>query len=231
MAYKFNSFEQLEKHLILKGFDVQGVSQTGLESSFRGIKIPLEPTYGKSRVKCLTVRCTQGGNKLMVALLWHALFGTKFKVIHNLIIFEIINKIRTWTPLAQIAFDVMMIMNEKTSCDASYRNHFNQNIKPVRRALTEIDLKMIIEDLSSSGLVLPRKAPELDSMLVITEGYIIQTKAPEPARIGVGYKDKGNLPLPGDSYEPTEISHLVHDPINLWKVFLRNYKKKNYLPK
>lgn len=219
----FSSFEELSSYAATFGVDSRGFHPSELSLSKGIIKIPLQPTAGRTRVKCLKVICPQKGKKMLIGLLWHALFGKRFKVVHNLIFFEMLNSIKKWDPLAQIVFDVMMILNSTTKVGSS-NQFFHHNLVCVKRSTEEFYLQELILRLELAGVKLPHKAPDLDSFLLLSESYILLKRPVDPVRIGVGYKDKGSLSLPGNEYDPDEITP-YSEPTNelVWQLLLKNF--------
>lgn len=225
---KFNSFEELSEYASKFGMDARGFRPSELSFSKGIIKIPLEPKFGRSKVRCLKINVLEGGQKLSSGLLWHAIFGTRYKTVYNLIFFEVLNRATIWSPLTQCIFDVLMLTNSTAKAGSS-ENLFYQNLKCVRKILPSNELQKILSTLSQAGLSLPHRAPDLKGLLTISESYIYQNKAPEVRRIGVGYKDKGNLPLPGSEYNPDEITpYSAPSTYKLWEQLLRNFHSNGF---
>lgn len=223
---KFKSFEELADFFSERGLDVQGCRPSELSLSKGIIRIPLEPTFGRRSVKCLKIKCLENGTKLVSGLLWHAMFGKRFKTIHNLILFEILNQTNKWSPLAQLVFNVLMLTN-RTAKAGSSNTLLYQNLEPVRRLISDSELQKMIAEFESCGMKLATREPDLNGLCAITESVIYQHKAPPVARIGVGYKDKGTLPLPGSEYDPDEITPFcAPDPNKVWKKFLRTFHRR-----
>lgn len=225
---KFNSFEELNEYASRFGVDARGFRPSELSFSKGIIKVPLEPKFGRSKVRCLKINVLEGGQKLATGLLWHAMFGKKYKTVYNLIFFEILNRTKHWSPLTQCIFDVLMLTNITAKAGSS-ENLFYQNLKCVRASVPPVDLNKILSTLSSAGVSLPHRAPVLCKILTISESYIYQQKAPEVRRIGVGYKDKGSLPLPGSEYNPDEITpYSAPSNYKLWEQLLKNFHSNGY---
>lgn len=227
---KFNSFGELKRFMDDRNLSTRGVSVQERSLSVRPIKIPLEPTAGRREVRALQYRALEKGRKLLTHLLWHAIFGSRFKVIHWQFLFEIVDRTTKWDPLLQTIFDVLMIVN--VTPNGGPCQSYNQKLKPARKALVRSDdLKKLVSDLESSGIVLPRKAIEIDDLLLASlDGKIRLKKPDEPRRIGIGYKDKGSLGLPGQEYDPDEIPpSSVGGSKDLFMKLLGNFRKKNYL--
>lgn len=221
---KFNSFLELTEFSSQYGLDARGCSPQDLTISKGVIKIPLEPTYGRNRVRCLKVTLLQSGNKVLSGLLWHACFGKKFKLVHNMIFFEILQRTSIYSPLAQTVFDLMVHMNS-TAKAGSNENLFWQNLSPVRKNVPDSKLQEVIARLESSGIKLPTKEPQLDNLVRLTEGVILQRKPKPVNRIGVGYKDKGTLNS-SSPYEPDEITPFSAPSVyNLWSKLVKNHKR------
>lgn len=224
---KFKSFEELADFFSERGLDVQGCRPSELSLSAGIIRIPLEPTFGRRSVKCLKIVPLENGTKLVSGILWHAIFSKHgCKTVHNLILFEILNQTNKWSLLAQLVFNVLMLTN-RTAKAGSSNTLLYQNLVPVRRLISDSELKQLIEDFAAAGMKLAKRAPDLNKLFKVSQSVIYQHKAPPVARIGVGYKDKGTLPVPGSEYDPDEITPFcAPDPNKVWKKFLRVFHQR-----
>lgn len=230
MNVKFSSFGELKRFMDDRNLSTRGISVQERSLSVRPIKIPLESTAGKRSVTALSYRVSVRGTKLLSQLLWHALFGTKFKVSHWQFLFEIVDRTNKWDPLLQNIFDVLMICN--VTPNGGPCRSYNQKLKCARKALVDsTDLEGLLLRFKQSGIEFPRKAPDIDQLIhVSTEGKIFLQKPKDPSRIGVGYKDKGTLGLPGSDYDPDEIPpSSVEGSKDLFMKLLSNFRKRNYI--
>lgn len=230
MKYRFSNFGELSRFMHDRSLSSRGISVQERMLSVRPIKIPLEPTAGKSIVRAVSFNCTLKGTKLISHLLWHAFFGKKFKVIHWQFLFELVDRATKWDSLAQVIFNVLMIINDTPR--GGHLNQFNKNLRCVKASLADgQQLNSLLMMLESSGIHLPNKATAIEELCIINfNDKIVQRKPSDPARIGVGYKDKGTLGLPGQEYDPDQISPFkegVSD--NLFIKLMSNYRKENYI--
>lgn len=226
---KFNSFGELSRFMHDRGFSSRGIPVQELPLSVRPTKIPLESTAGRRIVRAISVRSSVKGQQLIVGLLWHACFGKKFKVIHWQFLFELVDRTKKWSILSQVVFDVLMILNDTAKADRL--NQYMSNLRPVKSLLADQrQLDKLLMKLELTGMKLPRKAAPIEELLEINFNDSIKLRKPnEPARIGVGYKDKGSLGLPGTEYDPDQISPFNEEfPDNLFIELLNNYRKENY---
>lgn len=228
---KFNSFQELVEYNSTFGLTAQGCRPSELTLSKGVIKIPLEPTYGKFRVPCLTVRILKDPKKLFVRILWQALFGREHRTIYNLILFNLLDRCNTWTPFTQTVFDVLVLTN-RTAKAGSSSGHFQQKLKNVGSILN-ISNEQVMDRfgkiIESAGYVLPKsaiKAQITEELLSVTSGFIFQ-QIPKPKTWrGVGYKDHGNISS-SLGYEPDEITpYSAADRYKVWELLLSNFRSK-----
>jgi hypothetical protein len=119
----------------------------------------------------------------------------------------------------------MMLINSNSPRGGSLESMFNMKEKSVRRVLGTEQANAIAEVFRGLGVSIPKKRPSLHLTVSIETKKF--KESPELRRIGVGYKDKGSLPLPGSQYDPTEYDGLAYCPIKLWTTLLTKYHK-NY---
>jgi hypothetical protein len=108
--------------------------------------------------------------------------------------------------------------------------NWNSNMVPLRKILSsklgvERGTIKLDEFLDSLPIRLPKKGPKIEELLEIDmSGIIFQKQSREEKRIGVGYKDKGNLPTE-ESVEgiPSEVFVEVN---RTFEVLLRQTKHK-----
>lgn len=122
-----------------------------------------------------------------------------------------------------------MIVNSTTR--VGNLNLLNENMKSARSVLVDLDLERLLLNLKSCGINLPKKAIDVEVLVKINLNDSIVLKKPDdPRRIGVGYKDKGSLGLPGSGYDPDQISPFIEGPSdNLFIKLLSNYRKEKFL--
>jgi hypothetical protein len=211
-------FNSLEADRIKILISPQNSKIRGLASSFFRFKIPLEPTPDRTTLKAIEVRPKVGNtDRILVGLFWEAFFGKKFKVIHWHILLQVllatIKKDRTSEAL--LALLCIMTANAATS-------NWSSNMVPLRtilfRTLEKEQAQNLLEYfLSSIPVSLPRKRPVIENLISVNLNGTIKQRSPkELARIGVGYKDKGNLSLnqgvePLASEDFVEIDHTFDD--------------------
>lgn len=185
----------LEEERLNVLFSSENQKIRSLVSTFFKCKIPLEPTHGKKRVRAIVVRpLTRVSSKIVVGLLWHACYGRKFKVYHWFILFQVLTRTLKKDKNSEALLSALVILTANAGA-----TRWQSNLKPLRsifvqhygeeRGTRELDkLKLMLP------YRLPEKGPIIDDLLEIKLGSILQRKPKELARIGVGYKDKGNLP-------------------------------------
>lgn len=172
----------------------QNLKIRGLETSFFRFKVPLESTSGRESYKAIVIRPGSfGSDKIVVGLLWHALFGKKFKVLHWFVLFHVLTRTLKKDKNSEAILAILMIM----TADAATSNWMS-NMKPLRGILIshlghERGLAFLEELMSNLPYRLPKKGPVIDEILSFQKAQIRQRKPKELARIGVGYKDKGSL--------------------------------------
>lgn len=200
-------------------------------------EIPLEPKFGKSRVAVLRIRPKgRNGRKLFEALVWTALFGSKrFTMVHWYLLFHLFEKQIRKDPRSLALLKILRITTERSG------SAFNQKLRPVKTIVQnvlgkELGLRYCKRIENELGLKLPTEDPHLENLLHVQFGHIIQRRPPAPARIGVGYKDKGTLPKgPKEDTECSEdylvqVGDLFADLLDLTQevVVFTNYDPKKH---
>jgi len=196
----------------------------GLSSSFYHFKVTLEPTHSKERVKAIVVKpLSRNSDKLVVGLLWNALFGKSFKTIHWFILFAVLTKTMKKDRTSLALMKILILSTGKPGHMNWMHNH-----GPCRRVLIQHfgeesakeKLNRIVEDLP---VKLPRKDPIINELFLVTETFVKQRKPVIPSRIGIGYKDKGGLG--GGSEEPLASSAFL-DREEVFDLLLRQAKNQ-----
>lgn len=216
----FGSFEDLADHVALWGLvSVDGRRPSEELLFIPGlVEIPIDRRSG-SEMRVLRVRSANKGQE-MPKVLWDCLFGQP-RVLHWFILFECINRSTKYSPLLQLTFDVMMLINSISPSGGSLESMLNMKQKSVRQVLGVEYASGIAKLFREFGISIPIKKPSLHLTVSIETKKFRST--PDLRRIGVGYKDKGSLPLPGSQYDPTEYDGLAYCPVKLWQTMLAKY--------
>lgn len=218
---KFNSFEELREYCSMQGTNLLGVPRSEALLGIPGITgLPIEPRRGSSQ-KVARIRFASNSRDSLSAVLWDCLFGVP-RVSHWFLLFNLLDRLTKYDDLAQEIFNVMMIINEKSPSGA-VSEIFNIRLRSVRAILGADIANEMKKRLRLLGLSVPQKKPSLKMSLTIETIHF--RKTPPVRRIGVGYKDKGSLGLPGSEYDPTEIPTMKGDPNKVWGKLLRTYKR------
>lgn len=203
----------------------ENVKIRSLVSTFFKCKIPLERTSGKNSVPALEVYpLTRTSSKIVVGLLWHACFGRKFKVYHWYILFRLFTRTLQKSRQSEALLTILCILTANAEA-----MRWQSNMKPLRSILVqklgdEQGTKVLEKILKDLPFQLPKKGPKIDDLLEITKGTIKQRKPKELARIGVGYKDKGNLPKGSTLEYPT--LPFIEETEDVFVVLHRQVKNK-----
>lgn len=178
--------------------------------------LSLEPRHKKGgyQVIIVTPKVAQS-KKLQQALLWHAIYGNKsFRVIDWNILFNYFNRTLVDDKVSLAILGILRILAVGQS--PSDKLSFSSTLYSVRQIVAnslgkEIALEFCQRLQNLLGVKLPTSVETLDKLLKIEDDRRTVKKPREPARIGVGYKDKGTLsntprmePLSGDWIEPFE---------------------------
>jgi hypothetical protein len=189
----------------------------GLSSSFYHFKVALEPTHSKRRFEAIVVKpLSPNADKLIVGLLWQALFGKSFKTIHWYMLFAVLIKTARRDSASLAMMKILILSTGKPGNLNWMHNHRTIRttlVSLLGREQAEAVIKEIVEDLP---VKLPKKGPIIDELFSIQKKSVTQRKPNEPSRIGVGYKDKGGLgggleePLAGSDFlEREEVFDLL----------------------
>jgi hypothetical protein len=215
----------LEAETLFVQISSENVKIRSLVSTFFKCKIPLERTANKSDVLALDVKPLTGkSSKIVVGLLWHACFGRKFKTYHWYILFRLFTRTLQKSRESEALLAILCILTANAEA-----KRWQSNLKPLRSILVgklgdEQGTKVLNDILKQLPYQLPKKGPKIDDLLDIRQGTIRQRKPKELVRIGVGYKDKGNLPK-GSTLEFPNIPY-EEEIEDQFDVLLRQVKMK-----
>jgi hypothetical protein len=131
--------------------------------------------------------------KILVGLLWTALYGKNFRVVHwNLLFDVLLRTIQHDRP----SWALMLILRlTATSKDA---RDLNTKLDPVRRIIgrkvdAETKNKLLKQLENALGVRLPQKDPKIEKLLDI-ERRAYRPRPPKLPQRKRGYDDKGHLP-------------------------------------
>lgn len=189
MEYLFNSLDYETK---LRLLSTKKLKLRGLASSDFRVKFPLEPLHNRKVYKALVLTPLAPPEKILVGLLWTALFGKTLRVYHWLLLFNLTLKTINAESSEALIKILLLLYTEKSG------KSWNQRFKPVKTRLFQLmgdnytkELQSILERLPYQ---LPKKNPMIENLIGFEIKKFKLQKPKEPRRIGVGYKDKGNLP-------------------------------------
>lgn len=180
--------------------------------TFFGFKVPLEPTHSRTTIKAIVVRPKVfSSEKIIVGLLWEAVYGRKFKVIHWFVLFKLLIRTLEKDESSEAILAACMILSTNVGA-----TQWQSNMKPLRSLFIQAygpeEYKVHLDEITRKfPFKLPLKSPKIDELLDFTFGTIEQRKPKDVARIGVGYKDKGSLPVGVKPELPTSSSILEHE--------------------
>lgn len=196
----------LEAERIKSVFSPDRVKVRSLSTSFFRFSIPLSTTSSSSSYKALQIEpVASSAQKILVGLLWHAMFGRKLKIVHWFILFQVFSKTINDNAQSRTILAILMIITSKDG------RSWNTNLDPVMRVVrrkSRKDPELIVQELLKDlPFRLPKKAPKIDDLFRIREVSVSMQRPKDSNRIGVGYKDKGSLnsgskiePLPPDLF-------------------------------
>jgi hypothetical protein len=156
--------------------------------------IPLGPPKGSS-LEVLRVRPNSSKKKIFEALIWTALFGSKkFNMVHWYILYTYFEKTISKSEMSEALFKIIRLTTERSG------RSFDQKLKPVKTIIQNVLGKedavkyclKLAKDLRLNNL--PKEDPKLSELLEVVYGHKHLRRPPEKRYIGIGYKDKGNLP-------------------------------------
>lgn len=188
------SEESKQELLLLREDPQKNRSLQNWSPSRKGF-IPTEVERPGHFVQGIRYNYTGGDSfKLFRDLVWTACFGyNRFKIIHWYLLWNIFEKNLEDSPRSEA---LLRILRSTTSREGS---SWNTTLKPLKTIATnalgspEKGLKYTMKILEDLELKLGTKDPGLLKTLKFYQSTRKCKRAPDPRRIGVGYKDKGNL--------------------------------------
>lgn len=213
----------LEEDRLKSIFASDRVKARSLTTTFYRFRIPLTPKTGATSYKALQIEpVTLKPEKILVGLLWNAMFGKKFKIVHWFILFQVLSKTLKADNASRAILGILMIITAKAGTS------WNTNIGPVRtivRRVKDSDSDRVINGLLRDlPFRLPEKGPKIDDVIKVSIVQVKMRRPKEAARIGVGYRDKGSLNV-GSSYDPLP-PDLFEDAEDIFDRLLRQTKKR-----
>lgn len=193
-----------------------------LSASFFNRKYLLSVTGGslRNQRQAVFVKPKQGAQKIIVGLLWNAMFGRKFKVIHWNILFDLF--IRTID--SNRASRAMLTVLRLTAASKDVRDMFSNMdsvSRIVKRKMDKDKAEQFLNQLVNSfGMQFPKTAPVINELLDISQGNYNPPKPKRPQRKR-GYDDKGHLPDETNPIVLPELSVQVEDKEDLFDLLLR----------
>lgn len=193
-----------------------------LSASFFNRKYLLSVTGGslRNQRQAVFVKPKQGAQKIIVGLLWNAMFGRKFKVIHWNILFDLF--IRTIDN--NRASRAMLTVLRLTAASKDVRDMFSNMdsvSRIVKRKMDKDKAEQFLNQLLNSfGMQFPKTAPVINELLDISQGNYNPPKPKRPQRKR-GYDDKGHLPDETNPIVLPELSVQVEDKEDLFDLLLR----------
>jgi hypothetical protein len=201
--YLFNSLDYETK---VRLQSPKNLKLRGLASSDFKVKFPLEPTHNRSSYKAISITPLASPEKVLVGLLWTAMFGKNFRVYHWLLLLELLLKTIN-SKGSEAILKILCLLTTENSGQS-----WNQKYKPMKtllgKRLSAKDCEREIQDiLKNLPFQLPHKDPIIENLVQMKVVDVILKKPKEIRRIGVGYKDKGTLPS-GNTPEPLDSEFL-----------------------
>lgn len=229
----FYSFEELLEAYSQEDIGLVRKSGGSLVDSHRkrvDVSIPMwleQPNFEPSKAQFLRVRSEFNYKQVIEMILYECLFGDP-RVFQWFILFELLNSTKLYSEEAQALYDVVTGLTQSNSKNlGSPLRTMMSNMKPLRQNFGKEIANEIAETLRRNQISVPKKRTWSSDFCIVTTYTRAPKKAPEVRRIGVGYKDKGHLPLPGSEYDPEPLLlSEQHCPIKLWKRFRMSSKIK-----
>jgi hypothetical protein len=188
-----------QRELLLSAVSKNSHSTPPLRARDLEFTMYLEPTHGKSSVRALKCKViSKNVKKAFEALLWYAFFGStkkaKFRVFHWYVLWNFFLRTMRKNSRSSALMSILRITTQQ--CGIA----LNQNLRPVKTVVSyflgkEETLELIKRLQRNLGVKLAHRRIPLDEFFHISEISIPLKKPSEPRRIGVGYKDKGHLPI------------------------------------
>lgn len=184
---------------LLSLFGQKEVSWKALDASFFSTRIPITQRTGLSSYKAIAITPkTLNTERILVGLIWEALFGQNFRVYHYQLLFELLCRTIRKDDKSRALMHILLILTERSGA------RWNTRLKSVKTVLshagTDVQRKEIDRIKALLPLVLPRKRPRIEDLLDVKEIEVQMHRPKEKRRIGVGYNDKGSL---GSGASPT----------------------------
>jgi len=210
---KFNSFESFAQYY----FRLQSIKLSDYRrptaSDFTK-EIPLEPPQGGS-VRVMRVNLLGKPEEAFVALLWTVMFSKYCRIIHWFLLFEFLWKQKISSKTTAAIMFLLIVLRPKGQAIQWNQNCYSTHAI-LRKHFSLQETKEIIQLILRCLPSLPTSA-KFHELVLISEGKKILKKSQSPSRIGVGYKDKGTLGKPGESYDPTEFDcSALHGRLDAW---------------
>lgn len=224
----FKSFEELGDYCSIHGLMFSGKSLSEARLSIPGVtELPIEPRRGRTQ-RVIRIRTFNNGRREFAEILWDCLFGEP-RLFHWLLLFDLIDRTTKYDPLLQHTFNILMLINEQSTSVAVSENILRMKMRSVGKIFGFDLAEAIANEIRGLGVDIPIKKPALKISCAI-ETKVFK-KSPEARRIGVGYKDKGTLGLPGSQYDPTDLPKLKTDPSKVWRKLLTTYIREVKTPR
>lgn len=183
----------------------------------------LEPTASRRSVLAAEFRSLEPNEQILVGhLLWHMLFGKRFKSAHWYFLFRLFEKtLKNNEPeVNALLYGCLLLSTPRKRVNRLDINHkaigFTLKGFKVNRSLNfQSTERPTMLDLIVSRFHIPRKALPLEELVYWFPREIKQRKPIEPKRIGVGYKDQGSMNA-GPGYEPEIPAWDPSIDVDLW---------------
>lgn len=230
----FRSFDALAEYSSTFGLGAtEGVFSLEALLRSRGSRTWTLPVThrGEGRMEILRIDMSQGLHQAVQYIVWHMLYGKNLRLCHLWIISNLLMKLKNYSKGGQSIFNLLAYYNHTLRAIApavAYSSNWFQFAPPLRKLVSREDLKILGDSVS---WLEPEQAKQFSEKAVIAlaRETIIFERIPEPNRIGVGYKDKGQLPEPGTEYDPFETSSECSPSIeNCWRVFAEHWSQDSH---
>jgi hypothetical protein len=177
----------------------------------------LESRFGKSSVAILKVRLKKTPKAVFQALMWNALYGRNtLRIKHWYVLFHLFQ-----THLGKNNWSIGLLRVLRLTTEKSGKA-LDQKLRSVRTIVAksagkETAIAYCKNTESLLGISLGTNQMDLDDYLDVSIHFLHQSKPIAPNRIGVGYKDKGNLSnkVRPDLVDTTKVVLDVEDVFNV----------------
>jgi hypothetical protein len=218
------SFEDLAEYFRdsdLSGRKVGDLSFVNSNRKRVDLLFPISSSSSTGR-QCLRIRAEGKVKTVVEQVLFECLFGNP-RVFQWFVLFELLYTTKKYSIEAQAAYDVLIGLAKSSSKNlGSPLSQIMSNMQPVRKTCGLIKARELAETFRENRIMVPESRDWPSNFLTVTSFRQTFRKTAEVRRIGVGYKDKGNLPLPGSEYEPDSPLLFVPGSFDLWEKFRRN---------